>query len=285
MADKKFQVKGTKSVLLEQLARLKMIDIQTEWQRKKWGWIAGLSGLMFFLSLFLIAPLLANFGNDKSSFIFLPVFFISFVVGLINYIRNKSKDLEDRKLESATKLVQFLGDDIPPTAECQLMVDFSDYCKGATLVSKNKKLLGPDLFVYNHKWLTFAGKLFDGNKFELEIEQDIKRKEVPKRKYKKVKENIRESATLRLKFNPEFYPEPSKVAEKINKGASPYGFKVNSVLGTDKSLKVTMSTNPVKFLTDRVGRKGDEKALINGDKLLGLFMLTYEALKTSQQAA
>lgn len=285
MANKKFQVNDTKQALLRNLTQLKAMDAITEWRKKKWGWFTGLSGALIFLSFFLIGIFSANLSGDNSYLIILLVFFGAFLIGLVNYIRNKRKDIENRKLDSVIKLLQCVGEDIPPSAICELTVDFSDYRKGGVLISKEKKLFGPKQFVYNHKWLTFAGKLFDGNKFELEVEQDVKRKEVPKRKYTKVKENITETASLKLRFNPEFYPAPAKVAENINKGQSPYGMDVKGVLGTDKSLKVTMSTAPAKFLTGRAGWSGDEKILIDGDKLLGLFMLTYEALKKSKRAA
>lgn len=285
MASKKFELNGTKQAILEKLAELKIIDVKTTWRRGKWGWVAGLSLILFFLFLAIAVPVFHADTDDKSGFVFVVIFLFLTFIGFVNYIRNKSKDLDDRKLDTATKMVQCVGEDIPPSSECQLVLDFSDYRKGGTIVSQNKKFLGPKEYVYNHKWLTFAGKLFDGNKFELEVEQDVKRKEVPKRKYTKVKENITETASLKVKFNPEFYPEPTRVAENINRGSSPYGMDVKGVLGTDKSLKVTMCTSPARFLTGRTGTQGDYNVLINADKLLGLFMLTYDAIRNTRRAA
>ena len=276
MTSKKLTEVGTKNVLMPRLLKLKELDKQVEQKRKTWGWVWGLSLFIAFISIFLIAPF-------PPMAILTVLAGITFVIGLIIYIAEVKKDMDNRKLDLAINLVQVVQEDIPPDTNISLFIDFGAYNKNGKLLSKEGGLMSSiKTLNYEHPWFKCAGVLYDGNKFELDITQYVDRREKSKRKYTKVKEKIVEKATLNLKLNPRVYPSPETVAEQVFTGQLPHGISVSRCLGKNRVLKVTAVTPPAVLVHARSGPAGSEENLFNGDKLLGLFIDAYSGLQKAR---
>lgn len=270
--------------LMKKLILLKSWDTEIERKRKVWGWMLGLSIVFAILTLIGAANLTKN-GADDAIFIFPVLFGIAFVVSIVIYIIQARKDLDNRKLEIAIDMVGKIGEDIPPANPCAIMIDFKEYRKGGKQLSKSGSWATSQEFQYVHPWFNFSGKLYDGNKFDVDIEMYVKRKEKRKRKYTKVKEAFSEKATLSVRMNPKIYPNPAEVAQNIPTGITPYGFEIKRALGTDKALKVTLETGTCVIVQGRGSKSGTLDKLINGDRLLGLFIQTYSGIAKSRPAS
>jgi len=271
------KTKNTYPNLMKELIRLKAWDEEIERKRKTWGWMVALSVICAILAIIGVAKLSSDSVN-QAVYIFPSLFAISFVVSLVIYLRQVSKDLDNRKLETAMSVVARIGEDIPPESQCAITIDFKEYRKGGSLVSKSGSWLTGHEFLYVHPWLNFSGKLYDGNKFDVLVETYVKRKEKRKRKYTKVKEAFSEKATLTVRLNPEIYPDPAQVAGNISTGITPYGFEIKRAIGTDKALKVTLETGSSVIVHARGSMSGTLDKLLNGDRLLGLFIQTYAGI-------
>jgi len=277
MAKKKVVENGSLNVLMPKLMKIKDEDLLVEKKRKKWGWIAGISIIIGFLGF-----LAATVPGIPLLFIIPGIAVPCFVVALIIYILLVRRDLDNRKLDTALKFVEMMGQDVPDNANMAIFVDFGDYQSAGKLLSKEGGMMSVKEMSYEHPWFKCTGALYDGNRFEMEVVQCIKRKEKRKRKYTKVKEKIVEKATLSLKLNPRIYPSPETVAQQVTTGQLPQGFIVNRSLGRNRVLKIAAATPPAVIVNGRYGVSGDYDNLFDGDKLLGLVIDAYSGLQKAR---
>jgi hypothetical protein len=114
-------------------------------------------------------------------------------VWLRKYSHHQKTDIENKRYELAAELLRYLGADIKPETEVDLRIDFHSHLTPGFQTEKvgySSK--------YELPWLNMAGKFADGNRFEFAAELNVKRKEKPKRKYTKVKEDASQDLTLEL---------------------------------------------------------------------------------------
>ncbi|GEM_PF-2117106 len=283
MAKLKMVENGNLNVLMPKLMRLRAYDMNIEKNRRTWGWTAGISFALGFIGL-LVAGFSAEAGVSTLIFVVPGVFGAVSLIALIVYLVYMMRDLDNRKLDAATKLVEMIGQDVPPARSMALFIDFGNYNKAGKLLSKEGGWTSVREMTYEHPWFKFSGALYDGNRFELEVTQCVKRKEKPKRKYTKVKEKIVEKAVLSLKLNPRLYPAPTQVAEQVTTGHLPHGINVSRALGRERVLKIAATTPAAVIVTGRYGKTGDESNLFDGNKLLGLIIDAYAGLQKSRPA-
>jgi len=279
MAKLKVMESGAVNDLMPKLLKLKEYDADVERKRKKWSWISIISGILIFVGLMavgmtqimplLVLPAIAG-----------PVF----VFAIITYIINARRDLDNRKLDTAKTFVEMIGQDVPPERNLALFIDFGDYQSAGKMLSKEGGMFSVREMTYEHPWFKCGGVLYDGNRFELEVVQCVKRKEKPKRKYTKVKEKIVEKATLSLKLNPRVYPAPSEVADQVQTGRLPHGITVSRAIGRERTLKIAAITPPAVIVQGRYGKTGDQSLLFDGDKLLAVVLDAYAGLQKSRPA-
>jgi len=129
------------------------------------------------------------------------------------------------------------------------------------------------------------GGLHDGTAFEVAIEQDLKRKEKAKRKYRKVRERIAEEASIALRLDPQVYPNLESAAAGLAGTPAPDGIAIRRADLTDGVLRVKATLGGIRRERGRYGVRvlGDRTA--NGARLLGLLAFIYRGLAQASPAA
>lgn len=275
MATLKTIENGNYNDLMRKLTALKSFDKDIEAKRKSRGGLAILSGITGFISAFII-------GIFPPILILAAICGVVFAISLALYISSVRQDLDNRRLDTAYRFVEMLGQDVAPGRSMALFIDFGDYRKAGKLISKTGGMFGQKEFSYEHLWMKCGGILCDGNKFEIEVTKCVKRKEKPKRKYTKVKERIVEKAEFSIRLNPEIYPKPEQVAGLVKTGLMPHGITVSRAIGSDKAIKICAVTPAAILANSRSGKSGDESNLFNGDKLLGIVIDAYSGIRNSR---
>ena len=190
------------------------------------------------------------------------------------------QDLDDRRLALAAHFFQVIGQDVPPKAQCSLSVNFDGYLKHGTRV-QDQKVQGQypsRLMKYEDFWLSVSGKLLDGNRFRVAVEQIVRRKEKRKPKYTKVLERISDKITLVLRIAPESYPNWQHLAQTLQPGATTEGFQVTRAQVQDGVLRVVAVTPMYVCRSGRGTSVSGTENQINGDTLLGMFLYAYDKL-------
>ncbi len=262
-----FEASGKVQELNEQLQALHQQDKTIEAKGKKAGIGCACVGAAMILSGIGAA---ASDGNPVLIGL-TAVLFVAFITMVVITTRLSSQDLDDRKVDTAVKLFSVVGKDIPPKAKCSVMVSFQPYAKHGTLVSKDGGMFSTIVQkVYEDEWFLAKGSLYDGNKFQIGVKQTVKRKEKRKRKRTKVNEKHTENLTLTLILDASSYPGFAGASEHVDASAQIAGMQIKSVTQTDNKLKVVATATCTMTQQD--------ERLVNGGRLLALFMHVYSAL-------
>jgi len=262
-----FEASGKVQELNEQLEALHQQDKTIEAKRKK----AGIGCACVFAALVLSGVGVAATEGNPVLIGLTVVLAVAFITMIVIYARFSSQDFDDRKVDTAMKLFGVVGKDIPPKAKCSVMVSFLPYDKHGTLVSKDGGMFSTIVQkVYEDEWFVAKGSLYDGNKFQIAVKQTIKRKEKRKRKRTKVNEKHTENLALTLILDASSYPGFAGASERVDASAQIAGMQIKSVTQTDNKLKVVATATCTMAQLD--------ERLVNGDRLLALFMHVYSAL-------
>ena len=266
MAKLIFQASGKVDELNKQLDVLEQMDKVVEAKQKKAGFGCLGVGIVFALTVLLV---FATGGQQAWAFVLLGVALLGLIAMIVVYSRLASQNLEDRRIDVAKKLFGILGKDVPPKAKCELTVSFQNYSKHGELVSKDGGMFSSIVNkVYVDDWFQGKGALYDGNRFAIAIKQTVKRKEKRKRKRTKVTEKLSEDLALTLLLDANSYPKFADAQTCVDPSGAPAGMAIKSVSQTDNRLKVVATT----------GTQMSADKLIDGDRLLALFMYVYQGL-------
>jgi hypothetical protein len=165
-------------------------------------------------------------GTILTGGLLLPVtlgFLALTIVLIVRYKRRKRLDLDDRKLDTALKLLRILRADIPKDASVALTLDPRMYSDGGTVVSRKGSITK-----YRHPWLELTAPLADGNVVTLGLTDRVKRKDKTKRKKSIHLEWWRSDLDVTLKLAKR-YGDASSAAQRLRARAAPPTLKLVTV--------------------------------------------------------
>jgi hypothetical protein len=283
-----FSQTGPVAEILSALRTLQARDDYIETEAKRCGGIAtrwwlgcGGAALIAFLCIFLAAAI-AILG--------IPLLIIAVIAMVVCIIRGakwsslcgqwKRQDMEDRRIALACRFLEVIGQDIPSKANCSIAINFDGYQKHGMLVSdqRGREIYPIRLMKYEDFWFGASGKLHDGNRFRVAIEQIVRRKEKRKPKYTKAQERITEKVTLVLRVAPTSYPNWQQLEQTLQPGMAD-GLQVLRTDVRESVLRVVGVTPECVKRTGRVNSVTGEEHLATGDTLLRLFTYVYDKLQ------
>lgn len=282
---KLLEIEGTPAEVLGSLVELRKRDLTIERRKRKWGWALGLS-LLGAIALFVFLGVLGGpkSAAGKAVLVAALAAAATFIVSVIVYSVYSARDYDNRKLFLAMDMINFLGRDMPAKSRCAMMVSFDSYLKHGRLLGKEGGgVFNPITFkTYEDLWFTIKGRLYDGNSYDLSINQLVKRKERRKRKGTKVKEKICEEVLLALKVDPETYGGIDAIDEKLQQGASAAGLIIRKAVYQDGKLKVG-GRGAVVIQGTQYGH--DEEGLTTAETVFQFLFYVYQALGECRTAA
>lgn len=193
----------------------------------------------------------------------------------------KKQDIEDRRLQLPLKFLGVIGRDIEKITPVTLNVDFQGYKVHGKLLEENKGgMLNPiSTFKYADSWFSTRGKLADGNRFNVSIKQNVKRKEKRKRKYTKINERIDEDITLVLRISATRYPNWQQLNQYLSPGVHD-GLQITRLHVAEGGLRLVCTTPETVNMQGRGGSNTTMgNNLADGDTLLRLFLYVYNQLE------
>ncbi len=262
--------------LIPQLRALHLADKQAEKDAAKWGKWANRFLFLIFLAIFLGAILIVPLA-------LIPIFLGFFLMYRGRRIKAENQDLDDRKLHTASKLLQTLGPELKRSKPIALQMDFGGYEKAIPLQEEGN--WSQKNFVWKKPWLKMSFVLLDGSTVGLEASSSVKRKEISKRKWTKKKDKIIEDLIVTIKPPKGRSLSPAPLEQRL-RGV----FQDKPLLVKRVQLKPQLVT--IHFQTPRVVRQltryegwvGEGlAALVDGDTALMAVISSYRALQSAGQ--
>lgn len=197
-----------------------------------------------------------------------------------------AQHMEIRRLALMRQFLTCIGRDISLKARCAVDISFDDYRTHGQLLSKRRAgfLWSALLFQYTDTWFTARGRLCDGNRFRIRIEQRIQGTETKEggedRRYTVIRENITEKVVLMLRISSASYPDYVRLAQMLQNGAF-HGIDVTHVSMHDDRVRVVCKTMlTMRQVCEKSVSYIGEENLANGDTLLQLFLFVYTQLQS-----
>jgi hypothetical protein len=276
-------VYSRKAVIAElqaDLERIKNLDVYSQQQASKFGTRGALAAVGSIACVVgVVASLINGFVAGAviaGGLLFVGIFFA--VAWLRKYSFHRKTDVENKRYELAGELLRYLGVDIKPESEVELRIDFHNYYNTAYRTER----VG-NSSTYQLPWLSMSGKFADGNRFEFSAELKVKRKEKPKRKYTKVKEDATQELTLELALrNP---PADSALSDHLLTVPPPPLDRYRAQVHGGK-LILRASTGKRRTMTGRGGvTNTTNAAMAERDEFLRLFLTAYHCWNTFPRKA
>lgn len=172
---------------------MKSSDDHAEAVRRTAKWIMIASALTIFGSFFLGAIL------GPVAFVLAGLAIVLFVFFWIRHASHGHADVEDRKLEVVSTLLENLAPELHPKRRVAVKVDFRAHSK---LKPARKESLGwgQKSIAYVHPWLELHFVLRDGTSVSVQVTTHEKRKTKAKRKYTKIKGRAHETIAIQYRF-------------------------------------------------------------------------------------
>lgn len=267
--------------LQSDLARIRNLDVYSQQQAKKYGTRGTLAAVAGFFCIFGILFSLAN-GFVAGAALGGCLIFVCLGMAIYwfsKYSFHRKSDVENKRYELAGELLRYLGVDIKPETEVELRIDFRGHFNTLFRTAK----VGYSS-TYVQPWLSLSGKFADGNRFEFAAELKVKRKEKPKRKYTKVKEDASQDLTLELAFrNP---PSDAALSDHLLTVPPPPLDRFRAQVQNGK-LTLRATTGKRRTMTGRGGATSTTNAaMAEREEFLRLFLTAYHCWNTfARQAA
>jgi hypothetical protein len=197
--------------LLEDLRFLRDLDANKEKlqaRTSKVGWSSlALAGILTFTGLILLMPIPAAVS----------------IGAFVLHSRHKRLNLENRRYELVSRVVELLKADISPSEPVQLRIDLRPETHDKKLRGESKTRTGWDVKHYIDPWLTVEGRLLDGTHFRLDMTERIdvrsRWKKTSRGKTKHKSKRLADSLLrVRLRVKPERYQHLARLGPRA-KGA------------------------------------------------------------------
>lgn len=205
--------------------------------------------------------------NDKKNF--------SDLLDEIERARQTDPGMDERKLDTALKIIGVMRDIVSRDEEIELFIDFDGYEKSGKLILESGSRIKVRNF--DHLWLKYSAKLKDGRRFVFQITQHIKRHEKNKVFYTKVKEKIIEKVVIAIdkpgKNENEIIASPRTESSKLPNGVS---IKIKRCGGA--VCEITAETPLTLVVHGMLRKSGDLKNMFTGAKLGGVMEIALKLL-------
>lgn len=266
---------ATAPEILARIEKLREIDKEYEaLSAAKFKWVLW-TGIPGFACVFLA------FCTAGITLPFALVLLIAWAVLLYQYYQLKRLDLEDHRYAIAQEFIRCVSRDMHPESRLRISIDFNHYHRAECLrgTEGGGWLNATTEKSYAMKWLEISGKLLDGHRFEVEVRQNVKRRERRKRKYTKVKEAMSEVVTLVLQVKPSRYPNLAAAPQMVAKYVQAIGpLKLAGVEG-DRFTVSVLTPRQVRVTGRRANsNENAHLKLCDHHYLIKLMLATYQAL-------
>lgn len=270
-----YQSSATVKSVLNDFEYFKQFDQEQEKKCRTWGMICGAGVVLILPGLFLFIMEWIPLG--------IGVMFVGCVVAIaagINYRINKRLDLEDKRYELASGVLQLLKTDTAEDSTINIALDFNPHNHKDKFVRSGKVGYWNANF-YLDKWLEIQGRFVDGTKFSLtflEKQQDRHRTKISasgKIKHKHKTKNASE-VVVSLKIKNKHYPHLENLMKDLNKSVQlPPWVELKSV-ATEGG---TLTIRSVAKNSWGAGKAAKEKDGVNwvAMKFLSLYKLLNDA--------
>lgn len=272
---------GTPAEVRSDLEILAQFDAEAERQSKYWGRRAGVGcGTM-------VLGIIAAFTAFNMEFIPVGIGAIAVIVIAlaaaiycgINYGKWSARDIENRRYQLLTKLVDHLSCDMARDSTLEVRLDGNSYHKPEYLHAPDGGVISTDSAAYRLPWLTLSGELLDGHRFSIQATQFVKRKEKRKRKYTKVKEALTERVDIEVRCKTQKYArfnELPQILRRLNPRLPLSAWNLNVNGG-----RVTLSGLTPRGVAISGRRKSGavEPGYAKPEAVLGLLALLYRGLE------
>jgi hypothetical protein len=266
--NKKYQQNALPTVIVSELEKLFASDKVVE--RK----------IKIYTGSLIISIILTIIG-----FILIPVIIIgiiALIISIVQLVRYRKQNIEDRKLLTGLKLAQILGIDLKKNSPLDISISFDNYLEHGKPLRGNKSL-----GKYLVTWLQAHGRLADSTVFDLKVHQKVSRKERRKRKYTKVKEVFNEIVSLNLRPISEDFPKldqyPQALQKQrqqtINMGKKVYPLDIRRAVVRNGTIRLMATARPYMKVTGRGVQENGKENLVDGDTLLLFIIEAYAALR------
>jgi hypothetical protein len=270
-----YQSSATVKSVLNDFEYFQQFDQEQEKKWRTWGMICGAGVVLILSGLFLCILEYMPLG--------IGVMFVGSVVAIaagINYRINKRLDLEDKRYELASGVLQLLKTDTAEDSTINVALDFNPHNHKDKFVRSGKVGYWSAKF-YLDKWLEIQGRFVDGTKFSLtflEKQQDrhrTKRSASGKIKHKYKTKNASE-VIVSLKIKNKRYPHLENLIKDLNKSVQlPPWVELKSVATEGGALTIRSVTKN----SWGAGKEAKEKDGVNwvAMKFLSLYKLLNDA--------
>lgn len=201
-------------------------------------------------------------------FVFTPILFLGLLFASV-------EQLPWKRIGILLGFVDRMKEDISEGSWMSLMLDPQGYLKKGELIQKSHNTR-----IFAHSWLKLSGGLQDGNRFRLRVFEKIRRREIAKRSYTKVKERRKEGVVVALRINPKVYTKRDEIV---------YQMRENMRIAKDMEVKRFSYNNgvlrfvallpPYKTVSDKFRKIEEWKTRLSSDKLIYLMTSVYTVLK------
>lgn len=201
-------------------------------------------------------------------------------------------DLDNERLAVASELLDLLRPDLSDKKPVTLTLAHGPAASWAPATNQRTEgtwLSGKTHFSeFEDTWLRVGGRFQDGSSFRLTVEEAMKRKAKPKRKYTKTTDRSREKVTLLLRVSPAFYPhlenlQPALRPDRLLAGA---GLTVTQsrIQGPAIRLQAVTGLHTRQVLRHSQPESGREHRVTSA-KLIGMLAFVFAGLSHCRAGA
>jgi len=208
---------------------------------------------------------------------------VSAIVCGSHYSKYSRMNLENRRYASVTAILKYLSRDMAPDATVDVRIDFNSYLDPRFISANSPAGIFGSVSSKSFKlpWLTLAGKLLDGSRFQLSAMILGKRKEKRKRKYTKVREGFRERVALSLAVKAAKFPKLAELPARLQAQNPPTPYQPMGIRVEDNVIQLIGTTHLHQRSFGRnqtVTKTSPTESFSKLDNFLQLFLLAYHGL-------
>lgn len=232
--------------VLEDMRQLREVDTRSE-KKEAWAQTVGCGTLVIggFAGFFGLATI----GASNASSFLLPAAPVLLIVGIIALVvrgQYARLDLENRRYELVSRLMQLLQADTAPEEPLDVEMDLNPETHPAKFSLEGKTSSGWKVKSYIDRWLSLQGRLLDGTQLRLEMTERIDERTRTRRGSSgkmKTKSRTLSDALVRvwLQVKPEKYPHLGRLGARARQAVQlPKGARLKTLSVEPDRLTLTV---------------------------------------------
>lgn len=280
-----YEAEDTISDIQSHIDEMRDMDIHFETLERRWKYLGCGGCLMIPLSFvggIALSSLISEAASGIAMLVGLGIGIVAAVVGFIAKWVTGRKNIENKRYELLHRTLGMLVRDMPKDTKVKAKLDMRPRNHKLKRTGKEKRQKGWRTWtvsLYDDPWLTLDGRLLDGTKFRLQMEEKYQHW-IWRGKKTKVKEKSNTLATLILRIKPEKHPMLEKVALDGSEAVQlPEGVIFKRFIPTEASLMMKTSVKvpwnvPPPAGQEVAKKKGQTEAQVAGHQMVAMMFLS-----------